>query len=165
MKDQQYPTYNLLRFKQTDKATLGKLCSKFLEMCSTLEPPWHDNIRNNPKTKENEASCVPEGKYLCVKYSSDKFPDTWEITGIPGRSKVLFHSLVYADQSEGCVGVGLSHGEHKGIPFVNNGKKAMEKLRMALPNHFWLEIKCEGFSNLLCNIDKAKEEDIKELRA
>lgn len=154
LKDSQFPEYKIIRFKQSAKATLGNIISgQSLQICATLEPGWKDNIRNNPRTKENEASCLPEGRYLCVKYSSEKFSDTWEITGAPGRSKVLFHSLVYADQSEGCIGVGLSHGEHQGIPFVNNGKKAMIKLRTALPQKFWLTIICDGFTNSLCDFN------------
>lgn len=153
MKDKQIPEYDLLRFKQNEQATLGRIINKFLEVCSTIEPAWKENFRNNPLTKENEASCIPEGRYLCRKYSSTKYQDVWEVTGIKGRNKILIHAGNYAYQSEGCILVGDKHTNNQGIPMVNNSQNTLNKLRKLLPPTFWLNIKCDGFKNSLCDLD------------
>lgn len=87
-----------------DEATLGILKdSNGVKICETLERPNLGNARDNPNTKENESSCIPEGTYLCKRYSSPKYPDTWEIIGVPGRSKILFHAANTVDQLKGCI--------------------------------------------------------------
>lgn len=66
----------------------------------TVERPWKGN-------KPFE-SCIPEGLYDCKRYSSTKYPDTFEITGVPGRTKILFHKGNSAADVEGCIAVGTS---------------------------------------------------------
>lgn len=156
--------YKLSRFEQTKIATRGYLIDRNLKLCCTLEPPWNWNMKDNLSTKENEASCIPEGMYLCKKYSGTKFKDVWEITGVPGKDAVLIHSGNFAIQSKSCILVGDSHMDYKGVPILNNSQNALMKLKTTLPDQFWLKIECDGFSNSLCEIDKAKEQDIKELR-
>lgn len=146
-------TYTLIRFKQDDKATLGRLIFRSLEICCTLEPPWRDNMRDNPKTKENEASCIPEGKYLCKKFNGVKFQNVWEVTGIAGRSEVLMHNGNFSYQTTACILVGDRHTDYKGVPMVNNSQNTLNKLRTTLSDEFWLEIKCDGFRNSLCEVD------------
>lgn len=158
------PTYKLSRFEQGKAFTKGYIVDKNLKLCCTIEPGWNWNMKDNPATKENEASCIPEGMYLCKKYSGTEFKNVWEITGVAGKSGVLIHNGNYAIQSKSCVIVGDKHMDEKGIPIVNNSVNTLNKLRTILPDNFWLKIECEGFSNSLCDIDKAKEQDIKELR-
>ena len=119
----------LFRFKQDKNATLGRFIHKNLKICCTLEPPWRHNQRDNPKTAKNEASCIPEGVYKCIYYSSAKYPEVWEITGVPGREAVLIHNGNYAIQSKACVLVGDRHTEYKGLPMVNNSVTTLKKLR------------------------------------
>lgn len=164
MKDRQIPEYDLVRFKQTDQATFGRLIDKYLEICCTIEPSWKDNFKDNPLTKQNEASCIPEGRYLCQKYSSTDHQNVWQVTGVAGRDKVLIHNGNYSYQSKACILVGNKHTEYKGVPMVNDSQNTLNKLRTTLPDTFWLNIKCDGFTNSLCGVDKIKEEDIKELR-
>lgn len=148
--DKQIPTFILLRFKQDDKATLGKLIFGNIEYCCTIEPPWNWNIKDDPKTKENEASCIPEGKYLCVKYSGTSYKDVWEITGVPGKTAVLIHNGNFAYQSKSCILVGNKHTEYKGIPMVNDSVNTLNRLKTSIPDQFFLEIKCDSFTNNLC---------------
>lgn len=85
------------------EATLGTLFDGDKEIIRTLERPNLDNQKDNPKTKENESSCIPEGIYLCKKYSSPKFPDNWEVTNVPNRSHILIHCANYVYEIEGCI--------------------------------------------------------------
>ena len=65
----------------------------------TVERPWLDN--------ETFISCIPEGEYLCKRYSSSKYPNTFEIKDVPGRTKILFHIANYPSDVQGCIGLGL----------------------------------------------------------
>jgi hypothetical protein len=86
------------------EATLGILKdSSGDEICRTLERPNLSNAKDNPKTAKNESGCIPEGIYLCKRYSSPKYPNTWEIIGVPGRSKILIHTANTIDELLGCV--------------------------------------------------------------
>ena len=62
-------------------ATLGKLTIAD-QVFYVAERPWRDNKKN--------VSCVPVGEYICVKYKSKKFGETYELSGVPGRTYILF---------------------------------------------------------------------------
>ena len=87
-----------------EEATLGFLKdSDGNDLCRTLERPNLSNAKDDPKTSVNESSCIPEGIYLCKRYSSAKYDKTWEVIGVPGRSKILIHSANTVDQLLGCI--------------------------------------------------------------
>jgi hypothetical protein len=71
--------------------------------CYTLERPDWFNIPN--------VSCIPAQTYTCKRYSSQKFPDTYEVTGVPNRTHILFHGgkqgKVTKYDTRGCIGLGL----------------------------------------------------------
>lgn len=79
------------------KDVTGKL------ICETLERPNLSNAKDNPNTSVNESGCVPEGTYRCKRYSSPKYPSTWEVTGVLGRSKILIHSANLVTELKGCI--------------------------------------------------------------
>lgn len=86
------------------EATLGVLKdSNGIEVCKTLERPNLSNAKDDPKTPVNESSCIPEGIYLCKRYSSPKYPANWEVIGVPGRSKILIHTANTVDELRGCI--------------------------------------------------------------
>lgn len=66
--------------------------------CVTLEPTWADNQRN--------ISCIPAGEYKVRPYSSEKYPGTYEVQDVPGRSKILIHAGNYYTDTKGCILVG-----------------------------------------------------------
>jgi hypothetical protein len=68
----------------------------------TLELPDLDN--------QPMKSCIPTGSYLCKKFSSAKHPNTFEITGVPFRSAILFHTANVTSELLGCVAVGEEFG-------------------------------------------------------
>ena len=92
----------ILRDYQAE-ATLGICDSNGTIICKTLERPDLGNAKDNPNTTKNESSCIPEGIYLCKRYSSQKYPNTWEVIGVPNRSKILIHPANTVDQLLGCI--------------------------------------------------------------
>jgi hypothetical protein len=108
----------LERYAYTPTGTLGRLFAGGIEFY-TIERPWLSN-----KVFE---SCIPQGYYRCERYSSVRFPDTWQIVGVPERSLILFHVANYADDVEGCVGLGMSQMGDRVA--VSNSRKAVELFR------------------------------------
>lgn len=87
----------------------------------TIERPWLDN--------RIKVSCIAQGEYNVVPYTSAKNPDVWEVTNVPGRSKILIHVANFADQLEGCIAPGLGSG------YMRHNKelqKAVTSSRMAI---------------------------------
>lgn len=113
----------LIRHMHKDNVTLGNMFDAVTgyHICNTLEEPWKGNAK--------KISCIPEGQYTCVPYNSPKFNNVWEITKIPGRDKVLIHAGNTTDDIEGCILVGMEHGNLKGKDAVLRSKEALLKLR------------------------------------
>ena len=88
----------LERYCYSPMATLGRL---FVggNTLHAVERKW---LGNRPYE-----SCIPEGVYDVVPYSSEKYPDVWEVQDVPGRSKILIHVANYPEDVQGCIGLGL----------------------------------------------------------
>jgi hypothetical protein len=101
---------------------------------ATLELPWKQN--------EKRVSCIPHGKYKCVKRTSQKYGVHWHITNVPNRSLILIHSGNFHTDILGCVLVGERHSDINGDGHVDVVSSAvtMNKLRAVLPDEFELEI-------------------------
>jgi len=96
----------ILRIGRDDDAmSQGVMLHLGVAFAVTLELP---DMNNEP-----EKSCIPAGTYVCKRVQSPKFGDTFEITGVPGRTNILFHKLNEVRQTLGCVGVAEK--------FVGNG--------------------------------------------
>ena len=91
----------LLRVGGDSTCTQGILRTGGLAFAVTLELPWKDN--------EPEYSCIPLGTYTCRRVQSPRFGETFEITGVAGRSHVLFHKGNTTVDTKGCVLVGESY--------------------------------------------------------
>jgi len=83
---------------------------------------------------------LPAGTYECVRsmhrlHGMDHDFETFEITGVPGHSGVLFHWGNWNEDSEGCVllGEAIALGEHNGahVEMVTNSRAAFARF-MAL---------------------------------
>uniref|UniRef100_A0A6M3XZ19 DUF5675 domain-containing protein n=1 Tax=viral metagenome TaxID=1070528 RepID=A0A6M3XZ19_9ZZZZ len=57
-------------------------------------------------TVENNDYVFPDGDYLCKRVNSPKYGNTFEITGVSGRTHILIHWGNWEDNSLGCVIVG-----------------------------------------------------------
>lgn len=88
----------LLRVGQSSRGTFGVLRHGDVPFALTLEPPWKNNAPGE--------SCIPAGRYECVRVRSPKFGNTFEVTDVPGRTHVLFHKGNTIEDTEGCILVG-----------------------------------------------------------
>jgi hypothetical protein len=77
--------------------TFGVLLDESEPFAVTLEPEWLDNKKD---------SCIPEGRYVCERFTSGKHGKTWMVKDVPGRSFILFHKGNTEEDSEGCILLG-----------------------------------------------------------
>ena len=125
----------LLRIEKTESETLGLLQMDGETACLTLEPPDRNNLHNR--------SCIPPGRYRCARKASPRFGETFEITGVPGRSHILFHAGNLADDTHGCVLLGRRFGRLNGRRAVLESGLALQSFLDGLrgQNDFELEIR------------------------
>jgi hypothetical protein len=114
----------LIRLEKSEEGIFGVLRIENQPFCLTLERPWKNNIPN--------ISCVPSDIYLCRRVQSPNFGETFEIEGVPGRSKILFHAGNRIKDSKGCVLLGSEYGELEGEKAVLSSRKAFEKFMKRL---------------------------------
>ena len=121
------------RVCSTDKGTFGVLIKNDMPICVTCELPWKNN--------QAKISCIPEGAYRCKPHTSPKYPDVWEVCGVPDRDAILIHMGNTINDIEGCILVGQSFGILANLPAVLSSKLAFQRLKEVLPNEFTLIIK------------------------
>jgi hypothetical protein len=74
-----------------------------LERFTTCEDDWWNNA---PDT-----SCIPAGRYRCVRSPFHGGQEqTFEVTDVPGRSRILFHGGNTEEHTKGCILLGLDFG-------------------------------------------------------
>jgi len=95
-------TVDLIRMEESEHGSLGVLKIDKTLFCCTLEPPDLLNKSN--------ISCIPVQQYICKRYSSRKYPNTFEIADVPDRTKVLFHSGNTVLDTAACVLLGRKWG-------------------------------------------------------
>ena len=133
----------LKRICQNDFGTFGVLFWNEVPYFVTLENHWVEN--------KQKISCIPSGNYLVVRCrdseeyefkDSPKFGDTFNITQVPNRSKILFHAGNTVQDTEGCILVGESFGILGGKAGILSSRQALAKLKsLAKPeNKFILQI-------------------------
>lgn len=99
--------------------TFGTLMLDNEVFCVTLEP--YD--RNNAKFISN----IPAQQYLCKKIKSPRYGRTFEITGIQGRSNVLFHAGNYSYNTRGCIILAQHYGKIQGVRAILNSGDTFRK--------------------------------------
>jgi hypothetical protein len=121
----------LARIFLSDTSTQGELHIDGQNFCATLELPVKDGF---------PGSAIPEGTYPVVLAPSPKFMrsnDPWvlkfaqlipHIIQIPDRTNILIHWGNTAEDTEGCILVGMV-GETN---FIRNSREAFEKLWLAI---------------------------------
>lgn len=100
----------------------------------TLERPW--------KFNQPELSCIPEGAYLCKRVDVPTFGETFEITDVPNRTKILFHWGNLVKNTLGCILLGEQFELLLGEPAIMRSKKAFNEFMNKLEPYeeFVLEI-------------------------
>ena len=122
----------LTRLDHDEDGTFGMITSEGVQECRTVERPWRNN--------EPLVSCIPVGLYRVEKYSSRKYPNVWEICGVPNRTQILFHNANWAWQLQGCVGVGAAFAVIKGKNGVTDSVRTLDRLRQIWPDEFELQV-------------------------
>lgn len=98
----------LLRFADTPDGVFGVLIlidqlGKEVLRLWTLEDDWLENV--------SSISCIPAGSYVCKRDVWHKYGVVvFQITGVPGRDRILFHYGNTEEDVKGCVVVGLDRG-------------------------------------------------------
>ena len=116
----------------SNKAVLGTLELDGKELCKTLENPWLNN--------EPTISCIPAGKYIAKKYSSQKYLNVWELQNVENRTYILIHNGNLEKHTQGCILVGREWGFLNEELAVLNSVPTLRKLREKLDNDFSIEI-------------------------
>jgi Family of unknown function (DUF5675) len=124
----------LNRKKKTNSYIFGELSNPDF-VCLTLERPDKGNAP--------DVSCIPVGIYTCKRIISPKFGETFEVTGVPNRSNIEFHSGNVVEDSHGCIILGTYEGILHNEFAVLGSKAAFQKFMKSLEgiNTFQLEVR------------------------
>lgn len=97
----------LIRSERNDWGTFGELIAPskggLFSALKTCEDDWRDNQRN--------ISCIPAGRYRLVRtvYYKHNY-ETFEVTPVPNRHRILIHPGNTEEDTDGCILVGLRRG-------------------------------------------------------
>lgn len=114
----------LLRVSETVHGTFGVLLDGDVPFALTLERPWRDN--------QQDVSSIPLGAYACKRVTSPKFGETFEITGVPNRSHVLFHKGNKLEDTKGCVLIGEKFDVQDGQPVIAESTQGYQEFMSRL---------------------------------
>lgn len=84
---------------------------------------------------ERTAVSFPPGTYRVVREYSPKFGAMlWELKGVAGRSEIKIHVANYANQLDGCIGLGTAHQDidGDGVTDLAESRKALSKFHYAM---------------------------------
>jgi len=128
----------LKRVAFTEYGTFGVLLNNGIPFVLTLERPWLDN--------REDVSCIPEGVYTCTRYSSAKYPDTFQVLNVPDRTGILFHKGNLDDHSKGCILIGEMFDPYKDEPAILSSAKGFKEFMEILKDRqsFELQIQNRG---------------------
>jgi len=119
------PTSRISRIASgPEKGTFGSMVFLDEPICNTLEPYHRDNASN--------VSCIPAGQYLCKRVKSPTYGNTFEVTGVQGRSSILIHYGNTAKNTQGCIVLGEEFGRLKGDTAVLSSKRAFQEFMSLL---------------------------------
>lgn len=91
----------------------------------TLEPA--------PGGKYGEGSCIAPGVYsLEPTWFNKKSHDTYEVVGVDGRDRVLFHVGNYASDTRGCILVGLAFTAADKSACVYNSRRCFRRFMLLM---------------------------------
>jgi len=93
----------LLRTENTADGVFGLLSVGHAHL-HTVEDDWKNN--------QPSESCIPAGRYRLVRTAYHKGGyETFWVTDVPGRSRILIHRANTEEDVKGCIGVGLRRGK------------------------------------------------------
>lgn len=135
----------LFRLSTNDEGTIGVIVfdNQYLY---TGEPPWRGNKQN--------ISCIPAGVYTVFLHISKKYGNVFKISGVPGRSYILFHegnffgdrASGYRTNTQGCILLGCKRGKLSNQRAVLSSRTARARFERIMNfKTFTLEI-YDGFT-------------------
>ncbi len=116
----------LKRISHDVQGTYGVLLFAQKPIILTLENPWLENRKS--------ISCVPSGQYLCERYSSQRFPSTYQVTNVPGRTNIIFHKGNTMEDTRGCILTGSKFGIIKGDTAILDSRTAFKMFMNTVDN-------------------------------
>ena len=101
--------------------------------CYTLERPWNNNRPDDPKTPQNESSCVPTGTYIIrLDYSPKHKRELYELQNVSGRHEVQIHAANWIHELLGCIALGRAIEDFGGGKGVTHSAKTLESFMQAM---------------------------------
>ena len=92
----------ITRLEYGENETIGVLQLFGKVLCYTLELPDKNNQR--------KISCIPSGKYKCLRVISPTFGNCWQVQKVPNRSEILIHTGNTHKDILGCILLGSGVG-------------------------------------------------------
>lgn len=124
----------LKRVAYSLRGTFGVMLVDGLPFCVTLEDPDNNNAMG--------ISCIPKGIYEVEPWNSDKYPNTYHVKDVPGRTAILMHSGNTVNDTMGCILLGTFYSTFNGLPSIAGSKDALNTFRSKMGREkFTLTIK------------------------
>jgi hypothetical protein len=92
----------ITRLEYGENETIGVLQLFGKVLCYTLELPDKNNAKR--------ISCIPKGKYKCLRVISPTFGNCWQVQKVPNRSEILIHTGNTHKDILGCILLGSGVG-------------------------------------------------------
>ena len=114
----------LKRTENTTDGVFGELYGVSPSPLYTAEEDWKGNQRR--------VSSIPAGVYVIRRTIFRKYGyPTFEITDVPGRTRILAHPANTEEDVEGCIGLGLERG-YLNVPDEDTPGRPMTRKRAVL---------------------------------
>ena len=124
----------LIRLEDSNEGVFGVLKINKEVFCVTLEPPDCLNAV--------EKSCIPAQQYICGRYQSPTYGETFIVENVPNRSGILFHPGNTRRDTAGCIIIAEHFGKIRGFrAILNSGKTFREFMETMKDDKFHLTIK------------------------
>lgn len=115
---------------RSDKSTIGNLLVDGVPLCYTLEDrdrglKQSDSLLTIKAKKLFGITAIPAGRYEVIMNMSNRFKKYMPLLlNVPGFEGVRIHTGNYADNTEGCILVGME----KGKDFIGRSRDAYDAL-------------------------------------
>lgn len=124
------PILEIVRLEEGSYGTFGILKVQKRIQMFTLEPNDWEN--------QTSVSSIPAQQYLCKRYNSPKYGETFRVEEVPGRTNILFHWGNWTSDTEGCILLGTGILSDK--TGIANSKRAFEQFMDLLKEYRTLHL-------------------------
>ena len=131
---------SIIRLERGDEGTFGVLLLRDKCYCATLELPWLNNADN--------VSCIPNGRYTCIKHNSPTHGQVWQLNDVPERDNVQIHAGNTMSDTLGCILLGQYFGKLRGGRAVLNSGATYRKFMQVTRHADELDLTIETHSSI-----------------